>query len=413
MFDKRPVEIAGTVRRNRPARRRTSLRRIALVCLLVGCFWYIVSGKNFMSVGHLPLADSSTPFFLSPLHLTEASADAAYDAEEQNNMGVYKRVLPGVVNITSTSLAYNFFYGAVPQQGQGSGFIVDKEGHIITNYHVVEGGREIEVTVGKKPYKAQVVLKDKTDDLALLQINAPNLQPVVLADSKNLQVGQKVYALGNPFGLNGTMTTGIISAMRSVRGPEGNLIENAIQTDAAINPGNSGGPLLNLHGEVIGINSMIATNPNEQIEQNAGIGFAIPINTAKAVLQDFAHYGRVRRPSLGILSLPIGPELAEQLGLSANSGVLIQRTLNGGAAANAGLRGGTEQAYLGNTPIYLGGDLIVAIAGQPVTNTQDINDIMNQHRAGEAVEVTIYRGKAKRNVMVTLGEAGNTPEQQT
>ena len=359
------------------------------------------------------MAGSNTPFFSSPLHLTEASADAAYDSEEQNNMSVYKRVLPGVVNITSTSLAYNFFYGAVPQQGQGSGFIVDKEGHIITNYHVVEGGREIEVTVGKKPYKAQVVLKDKADDLALLQINAPNLQPVVLADSKNLQVGQKVYALGNPFGLNGTMTTGIISAMRSVRGPENNLIENAIQTDAAINPGNSGGPLLNLHGEVIGINSLIATNPNEQIEQNAGIGFAIPINTAKAVLQDFAHYGRIRRPSLGIVSLPIGPELADQLGLAANSGVLIQRTLSGGAAANAGLRGGTEQAYLGNTPIYLGGDLIVAIAGQPVTNTQDINDIMNQHRAGDTVEVTIYRGKAKRSVSVTLGEAGNTPEQQT
>ncbi len=409
MFYKKTAEV----RRPMQPRRRTSLRRLALVCLLVGCFWYIVSGRNFMSIGHLPLAGANTPFFSSPLHLTEASADAAFDSEEQNNMSVYKRVLPGVVNITSTSLAYNFFYGAVPQQGQGSGFIVDKEGHIITNYHVVEGGREIEVTVGKKPYKAQVVLKDKADDLALLQINAPNLQPVVLADSKNLQVGQKVYALGNPFGLNGTMTTGIISAMRSVRGPEGNLIENAIQTDAAINPGNSGGPLLNLHGEVIGINSMIATNPNEQIEQNAGIGFAIPINTAKAVLQDFAHYGRIRRPSLGIASIPIGPELADQMGLAANSGVLIQRVLNGGAAANAGLRGGTEQAYLGNTPIYLGGDLIVAIAGQPVTNTQDINDIMNQHRAGETVEVTFYRGKTKRVVTVTLGEAGNSPEQQT
>ena len=409
MFYKKTAEV----RRPMQPRRRTSLRRLALVCLLVGCFWYIVSGRNFMSIGHLPLAGANTPFFSPPLHLTEASADAAFDTEEQNNMSVYKRVLPGVVNITSTSLAYNFFYGAVPQQGQGSGFIVDKEGHIITNYHVVEGGREIEVTVGKKPYKAQVVLKDKADDLALLQINAPNLQPVVLADSKNLQVGQKVYALGNPFGLNGTMTTGIISAMRSVRGPEGNLIENAIQTDAAINPGNSGGPLLNLHGEVIGINSMIATNPNEQIEQNAGIGFAIPINTAKAVLQDFAHYGRIRRPSLGIASIPIGPELADQMGLAANSGVLIQRVLNGGAAANAGLRGGTEQAYLGNTPIYLGGDLIVAIAGQPVTNTQDINDIMNQHRAGETVEVTFYRGKTKRVVTVTLGEAGNSPEQQT
>ena len=400
---------------SRQPMRGSLLRRLVIICLLVGCFWYIVSGKNFMSIGRLPLTHNGTPFFASPLHLTEANADQAYDNEEQNNMSVYKRVLPGVVNITSTSLAFNFFLGTVPQEGQGSGFIVDTAGHILTNYHVVEGGRDIEVTIGKrKPYKAQVVLKDKADDLALLQVNAPDLQPVVLADSKNLQVGQKVYAIGNPFGLSGTMTTGIISAMRSVRGPEGNLIENAIQTDAAINPGNSGGPLLNLHGEVIGINSMIATNPNEQIEQNAGIGFAIPINTAKAVLKDFAQYGRVRRPSLGIVSaLPIGPDLAQQMGLAADSGVLVERTLQGGPAANAGLRGGSEQAYLGNTPIYLGGDLIVAIAGQLVTNPQEINDVLNQHRAGDTVEVTFYRGKVKRVVSVTLGEAGNAPEQQT
>ena len=394
--------------------RGSALRRMLLICLLVGCFWYIVSGKDFMSIGRLPLTQSVVPFFTSPLHITEASADQVYDAEEQNNMSVYKRVLPGVVNITSTSLAYSFFYGAVPQQGQGSGFIVDTAGHILTNYHVVEGGRDVEVTVGKrKPYKAQVVLKDKADDLALLQINAPDLQPVVLADSKNLQVGQKVFALGNPFGLSGTMTTGIISAMRSVRGPEGNLIENAIQTDAAINPGNSGGPLLNLHGEVIGINSMIATNPNEQVEQNAGIGFAIPINKAKAVLKDFAQYGRIKRPSLGIVSLSIIPDLAQQIGLPVSSGVLIQRTLQGGAGANAGLRGGNEEAYWGNRPIYLGGDLIVAIAGQAVTSTQDIDDFMGQHRAGDTVDVTIYRGKVKRTVSVTLGEAGSAQDQQT
>jgi len=386
-------------------KRQTALYRLLLVCLLVGCFWYIVSGRNFMSIGHLPFTAGEIAN-VGPLHLLEASADQTYDAQEQNNMFVYKHVLPAVVNITSTSVAYNFFYGAVPQEGQGSGFIVDPKGLILTNFHVIEGGRKIEVTVGKKPYPAQVVLRDKGDDLALLKIDAPNLTPVVLADSKNLQVGQEVYAIGNPFGLNGTMTTGIISALRSVRGPEGNLIENAIQTDAAINPGNSGGPLLNRHGEVIGINSMIATNPNQQVEQNAGIGFAIPINTAKAVLQDYAEYGRVRRPTLGIVSLPIGPDLASQMGLAADSGVLIEQTIPGGAAEQAGLRGGTEQAYLGNTLIYLGGDLIVSIAGQPVTNAQDISDIMNQHRAGDEVPVTFYRGKVKRTVNVTLGEAG-------
>jgi S1-C subfamily serine protease len=394
-------------------KRHTTLRRLILICLFVGLFWYITSGKSFMSIGRLPFTSAALPHLDGPLHLTEASANEAYDAEEQNNMTVYKRVLPAVVNVTSTSVAYNFFYGAVPQQGQGSGFIVDAQGHILTNYHVIEGGRDIEVTVGKKPYKAKVVLRDKGDDLALLQIDAPDLKPVVLADSKNLQVGQKVYAIGNPFGLNGTMTTGIISAIRSVHGPEGNLIENAIQTDAAINPGNSGGPLVDLHGDVIGINSLIATNPNEQIEQNAGIGFAIPIDKAKAVLQDFATYGRIRRPSLGIVSLPVGPELASEMGLSASAGVLIQRTLPGGAADRAGLRGGSEQAYLGNTLIYLGGDLIVAIAGEPVTSTQDIADIMNQHRAGDTVQLTYYRGKVKKTVSVTLDEAGQQQETQT
>ena len=394
-------------------KQHSSLRRATLTILLVACFWYIVSGRNFMSIGHLPFSAGKLPAFDSPLHLTEASADQAYDNEEQNNMNVYKHVLPAVVNVTSTSVAYNFFYGQVPQQGQGSGFIVDKEGHILTNFHVIEGGREIEVTVGdKRRYPAKVVLRDKADDLALLQINAPNLTPVVLADSKNLQVGQKVYAIGNPFGLNGTMTTGIISALRSIRGPEGNLIDNAIQTDAAINPGNSGGPLLNLHGEVIGINSIIATNPNEQIEQNAGIGFAIPINTAKAVLQDFSTYGRIRRPSLGIVSLPVGPDLAQQMGLAASAGVLIQRTLPGGAAERAGLHGGNEQAYLGNQLIFLGGDLIVSIAGQSVSSTQDISDIMNQHRAGDTVQVTFYRGKTKRTVSITLSEAGAQQETQ-
>ncbi len=396
-------------------KRQSTLRRLFLICLFVGAFWYIVSGKNFMSIGRLPITNGELPKLNLPVHITEASADQSYDSEEQNNMSVYHHVLPAVVNITSTSVSYNFFYGAVPQQGQGSGFIIDKQGHIITNYHVIEGGREIEVTVGdKRRYKAKVVLRDKGDDLALLQIDAPNLTPVVLADSKNLQVGQKVFAIGNPFGLNGTMTTGIISALRSVRGPEGNLIDNAIQTDAAINPGNSGGPLLNLHGEVIGINSLIATDPNAQVavEQSAGIGFAIPINTAKAVLQDFAQYGRIRRPSLGIVSLPVGPDFAEQAGLAANAGVLIQRTLQGGAAERAGLRGGNEQAYYGNTRIYLGGDLIVSVAGQTVTNTQDINDIMNQHRAGDTVQVTFYRGKVKRTISLVLGEAGEQQETQ-
>jgi S1-C subfamily serine protease len=386
-----------------------NLRRLAvLVVLIVAAFWYITTFGIPGRLGHrdLPLLGHTVHLERS-LDLTVADAQSSYDNQEQNNIAVYKRVLPAVVNITSTAVAYDWFWGAVPQQGQGSGFIVDSHGHILTNYHVIEGGRQVEVTLSnKRKYKAKVVLTDRPHDLALLQIDAPDLKPVVLSDSQNLQVGQKVYAIGNPFGLSGTMTTGIISALRSVRGPEGNLIENAIQTDAAINPGNSGGPLLNSRGEVIGINSLIATNPNDQVEQSAGIGFAIPINTAKAVLEDFAHYGRIRRPSLGITSLPIGPDLAQQMGLAADYGVLIQRVIPGGAADRAGLRGGRQEAYLGNTPIYLGGDLIIGIDGRQVTTGQDISQIMDEHKTGDTVTVTFLRGQRKMTAQVTLQEAG-------
>jgi S1-C subfamily serine protease len=300
-------------------------------------------------------------------------------------------------------LAFDFFYGVVPQSGQGSGFILSKDGRILTNYHVIENAQKVEVTLSDKhKYPAQIVLQDKAHDLALLQINASNLTPAVLSESRDLQVGQIVYAIGNPFGLNGTMTTGIISSIRSVREPQGAAIENALQTDAAINPGNSGGPLLNSRGEVIGMNTLIATGG---AEQSSGIGFAIPVDTIKAVLSDYTKYGRVRRPSLGIASLAIAPDLAEQIGLPADYGVLVQKVIPGGAAERAGLRGGNQQAYLGNTPIYLGGDLIVAIDGDRVTNPQDISEIMDHHQAGDTVTVTFYRGARKMTAKLTLGEA--------
>jgi len=308
------------------------LRRILLVFLLVGGFWYLTTHLP-AHLGRFSLLNANGSN--SPLELTEAEAAPSYDAEEQNNIAVYKRVLPSVVNITSTTLVFNFFYGTVPQQGQGSGFILDKAGHVLTNYHVVAGAnRGIEVMLSNKHrYAAKVVGTDKMHDLALLQIDAPNLEPVILADSSSLSVGQKVYAIGNPFGLSGTMTRGIISSIRSIKGSEGSPIEDAIQTDAAINPGNSGGPLLNSRGEVIGINTMIASNG---ADQSSGIGFAIPINTAKSALADINRFGRVKRPSLGILSYAIGPDLASQMGLAADQGVLIQRVIPGGAAERAG-----------------------------------------------------------------------------
>jgi S1-C subfamily serine protease len=379
------------------------MRRVLLVLLLVGGFWYIATHLP-VGAGRTPLFHSSGAGYGSGLQLTEAEAAPTYDAEEQNNIGIYKRVLPSVVNITSTALVYNFFYGAVPQQGQGSGFILDKAGHVLTNFHVVAGAnRGVEVMLSnKRNYKAKVIGTDKVHDLALLQIDAPNLQPVTLADSTGLSVGQKVYAIGNPFGLNGTMTRGIISSIRSIKGSEGALIEDAIQTDAAINPGNSGGPLLNSRGEVIGINTMIASNG---AEQSSGIGFAIPINTAKAVLVDLTRYGRVKRPSLGVVSYAIGPDLASQIGLAVDSGILIQKVIPGGAAERAGLRGGTEQAYVGNTPILLGGDLIVALDGKPVNDPQEISAVMDKHQAGDTMSVTFYRGRKQITVKLILGEA--------
>ena len=372
-----------------------------MVLVLVGGFWILINRTR-------PANQSLPSIAPGSLHLTEAHAAPEYDSEELNNISVYKKALPSVVNITSSAVAFDFFYGPVPQQGQGSGFILNKEGQILTNYHVVADAQQVEVTTyDKHRYKARVIGKDRHHDLALLQISAPNLVPSVLADSRNLVVGQKVYAIGNPFGLNGTMTTGIISAKRSIRGPSGDLIDNAIQTDAAINPGNSGGPLLNSRGEVIGITSLIATNPNQDVEQNAGIGFAIPIDTAKAVLSDFQRYGRVRRPSLGIVSYPIGPDLADQMGLAANYGVLIQRVIQGGPAERAGLRGGNQTAYLGNMQIYLGGDLIVGIEDQQVTSTQDIDEVMDHHQAGDVVTITFFRGRRRLTTRLTLGEAGD------
>jgi S1-C subfamily serine protease len=375
------------------------LRHLVLIVVLVGGFWFVTTHLP-EGFGHFDLLNTGGS--RSPLALTEAHAAPAYDSEEQNNIAVYKKALPSVVNITSKSMAFNFFYGQVPQEGQGSGFILDKAGHVLTNFHVIADANRIEVmTSDKHHYKATIVGSDKGHDLALLQINAPNLQPVTLSDSTDLVVGQKVYAIGNPFGLSGTMTRGIISSIRSIRGPEGAPIEDAIQTDAAINPGNSGGPLLNSRGEVIGINTLIASNG---AEQSSGIGFAIPVNTAKAVLGDLTKYGRVRRPSLGIVSLAVSPDLADQMGLPPEAGVLIQKVVPGGPADRAGLHGGNQQYYLGNMLINVGGDLIIAIDGREVTDTGDISAITEKHQPGDTVNVTVYRGRRKMTVKLVLGD---------
>ncbi|MDE1176946.1 MAG: trypsin-like peptidase domain-containing protein [Edaphobacter sp.] len=387
------------------------LRPVLLVLLLLSGFYYVTThsssaGKLFPWLHSAPDANTTAEEISGPggsFHLTEAAAAPAFDTEEQQNIGVYKKALPSVVNITSTEVAFDFFYGPVPQQGQGSGFVLTKDGLILTNNHVIGNAQRVEASLSDKhKYKAKVLARDANHDLALIKIDAPNLVPVTLSDSRNLMVGQRVYAIGNPFGLNGTMTRGIISAIRSVRSPNGAPIEDAIQTDAAVNPGNSGGPLLNSRGEVIGITTMIASNG---ADQSSGIGFAIPINTARAILDDYAKYGYIRRPSLDIVTIPIGPYIAEQLKLPVDYGVLIERVLPGGAAEHAGLHGGTQRAYQGNEPVMLGGDLIVAMDGDEITSAQDLAAAMNSHRAGDAVTVTIFRGRKKMDIKVTLGDA--------
>ena len=374
-----------------------ALRTLLVAVFLAGAFYlYTTAHPGNLAPSHW-LGNSGT------VELTQAAeGQGQLDSEESVNVNVYKRAVPSVVNIKSRSVSFNFFYGVVPEEGQGTGFILDKEGHIMTNYHVVANARQIEVTLyNRKNYKADLIGTDALHDLAIIQIHAPNLTPAVIGDSRGLQVGQKVFAIGNPFGLSGTMTRGIVSSIRSVEEPNGNKIDEAIQTDAAINPGNSGGPLLNSRAEVIGVNAMIASN----VGQSAGIGFAIPINTAKAVVNDLVSYGRVRRPALGVTSLPISPELAQELSLAADYGLLVMEVVPGGPADHAGIHGGKQEAWLGNTRILIGGDLIVAIDGAQVGETQDLTQIMNSHRAGDKVTVTYMRGRKKLEAAVTLGEA--------
>jgi len=391
------------------------LRPVLLVLLILCGFYFLttrwlpsgaMAGLMRHTPNNLPATTTTSP--TPDFSLTEADAAPAYDNEELQNIAVYKKALPSVVNITSTEVVCcDFFLRPVPQQGQGSGFIIDNQGHILTNYHVVEDAQNVEVILwNKKHFQAKRIGVDPIHDIALLQITgAQDLQPATLADSTHLMVGQLVYAIGNQFGFSGTMTRGMISAIRSVLLPSGNRIEDAIQTDASVNPGNSGGPLLNSHGDVIGITTMIASNPNGGADQSAGIGFAIPISTAKAVVEDIMKYGHARRPSLDIVTLPIGPDEAQQIGLPADNGILIERVLPGGAAAQAGLRGGTQLAYKGRTQVMLGGDLIVKCDGQDITTPQDLSNALNAHHAGDTVVLTIYRGQQRMTVKVTLSDA--------
>lgn len=337
--------------------------------------------------------------------------DPSVATDEKNNAEVYRVMSPGVVNITSKTYVRDFF-AVYPREGTGSGSIIDTEGHILTNYHVIQGDPPPQLDVAlanDHHYKATIVGADPDNDLAVIKINAPKetLKAIPLGSSKELFVGQKVLAIGNPFGLDRTLTAGIVSGLsRPLRSETNRLIEGVIQTDASINPGNSGGPLLDSHGRMIGINTMIYS-PNGG---SVGIGFAVPVETAKAVIPDLIANGRVMRPKLGILPYELDARLADALGIPVKQGLMVVRVVEGGAAETAGIRGGTQPARTADGDvIFLGGDVITMVAGQPVRNNDDLDKILREKKIGEKVQVEAWRNSKKMMFTVQLMEPPRRP----
>jgi S1-C subfamily serine protease len=335
---------------------------------------------------------------------TSAEHNDALTEEESINVRIYRQASPAVANILTKATEYDFFMDPVPVEGAGSGFIIDPKGFILTNYHVVAGAQTIEVILGDQTrYPAKFVGADQRNDVALIKIDpkGKDLAALTLGDSSTLQVGQKVLAIGDPFGFQSTLTTGVVSAIgRTVQTSQSTFIDEAIQTDASINRGNSGGPLINTHGEVIGINSAIYTPSGT----TAGIGFAIPINSAKLIANDLMTEGRVRRAYLGVQTVPVSGWLAQALDLPVQEGLLIEQTTKGSPAAASGLHGGDRVASAGMRRIVIGGDVIVALDSQKVANQFDMNVLLNRKRPGETVSVTVYRGAKKMDIAVKLGE---------
>lgn len=339
-----------------------------------------------------------------PIALIDA---AGLDFAERRNIDVYHRVSPSVVSITTQVLRQDFFFNVVPEEGSGSGFVLDKEGHILTNYHVIEGAERIEVAFGdqlKAP--ATVVGSDARNDVALLKVDVPAaaLEPVILGDSENLQVGQWAIAIGNPFGQFGrTLTTGVISALgRSLQGPDGRTIAGVIQTDAAINKGNSGGPLLDSSGRVIGINSAIFSPTGT----SAGVGFAVPVDTIKRMLPDILALGRYRHPWLGVrYAYNITPGLAEVLKLPTNTGLLLVQLYQGSPLEGAGALSAQHEEIIGNQRVYVGGDILIAVDGQAVNNLDELEALIEKnYRVGDSVTLTLIRDGQTLELPVELVE---------
>lgn len=370
---------------------------IAGLVLILGAYWVGARyGKREpVRVQAVPLESPAS---------NVAKRDAGLTDEETINVRIYRDASPAVANVLTKATEYDFFMDPVPVEGAGSGFVIDPDGYILTNNHVVQEAQSIEVVLGDKSrYPAKFIGADPRNDVAMIKVDTKGKKLIALplGDSDALQVGQKVIAIGNPFGFASTLTTGVVSALgRTVQTSQTTFIDEAIQTDAAINRGNSGGPLINSHGEVIGINSAIFTPSGT----TAGIGFAIPINTAKSIAHDLRTEGRVHRAYLGVETIPITGWLGEALDLPVKDGLLVEQVTKGGPAAGAGIRGGDRVAQAGMRRIMIGGDVIVAIDGKPVANQFDVNIFLNHKRPGDPANVTVYRGGKKMDIQVKLGE---------
>ncbi len=369
------------------------MRTLFIAALLVGAF-VLYSSRAGWRPGETPSTDVS---WTAPT----VAHSAGLSADEINNIDIYKAADASVVYITSTVYEQDFFFGPQKTQGIGSGFIINADGQILTNNHVVSGSSELEVTLPDKTrFKAQIITRNPSDDLALIKIDpkGKKLPVLKLGDSEALQVGQKVLAIGNPFGLSGTLTTGVVSALGRTIGGENQNLEGMIQTDASINSGNSGGPLLDSQGNVIGINTAIY-GPNGG---SVGIGFAMPINRAKRLLEDLKSGIRPAQPAIGIRTALITGDWARALELPETGGLLIDRVSPGTPSARAGLKGADRRVRVGNYVINVGGELITHVDGKAVQAEDDVVRAATRKHAGEAIELTIFRGGRSMKIHVTL-----------